>query len=83
MIEAIKRSKADLKQYKIIHLPCQLEVLLISSLELVKSRGVVECGQAKAAAAMSVQVGSFADPSDARSCYNYYFIAFRFDTLLI
>jgi secreted Zn-dependent insulinase-like peptidase len=65
MTDEINRSKIDLKEYKIIHLPCKLEVLLVSTLELARSRGITDFAQAKSAAAMSVQVGSFADPSNA------------------
>lgn len=45
-------------------LPSGLEVLLVSTAKLVASKGQ-PLDSAKAAAAMCVQVGSFADPPEA------------------
>jgi secreted Zn-dependent insulinase-like peptidase len=56
------RSAGDVKNYRIICLASALEVLLISTKEKGELRGE---SNAKAAAAMSVQVGSFADPDVA------------------
>ena len=65
------KSQSDLKTYRLVTLPSGLEVLIISSLDLVMSRqhndsdGEASVAPAvKAAAAMSVQVGSYADPPD-------------------
>lgn len=71
------RSQSDLKRYRVITLPTSgLEVLIISSLELMQSRHKSDASgnsvstsaspaPVKAAAAMSVQVGSYADPVEA------------------
>ena len=53
------RSAGDSKLYRVITLPSGLEVMLISSKLKSEARGETNT---KAAAAISVQVGSFADP---------------------
>lgn len=57
------RSAGDEKDYRLLTLDCGLECLLISTRTRCERRGDLE--YAKAAAAMSVQVGSFADPEIA------------------
>jgi secreted Zn-dependent insulinase-like peptidase len=56
------KSTGDEKNYRVISLSSGLEALLISTKQKGERRGDVN---AKAAAAMSVQVGSFADPEVA------------------
>lgn len=57
---AIIKSTSDVKEYEFITLECGLEVLLVSSTALTK-----DGKKPTAAAAMAVQVGSFADPKHA------------------
>lgn len=58
----IQRSENDKKEYKLIVLECGLECLLIST----KDRDIKNGNNCmKAAAAMALQVGSFADPDYA------------------
>ena len=58
----LQRSENDQKEYKIFILDCGLECLLIST----KERDIKNGNNCmKAAAAMAVQVGSFADPEYA------------------
>ncbi len=65
---------SDLKDYRLITLPSSgLEVLMVSSLALAQMRSSQDGDDApnavKAAAAMSVQVGSYADPIEAGNDY--------------
>ena len=53
------RSEGDEKRYRLLQLASGLECLLVSTKDKCVRRGD---GNSKAAAAMSVQVGSFADP---------------------
>jgi secreted Zn-dependent insulinase-like peptidase len=63
------KSTGDEKNYRVISLSSGLEALLISTKQKGERRGDVN---AKAAAAMSVQVGSFADP-DVAGEYTFFF----------
>lgn len=59
--EGLRKSDGDLKDYRVVTLSgSNLECLLVSSVNTSKDGDNV-----KAAAAMSVQVGSFADPAVA------------------
>ena len=55
---------SNLQEYRLVNLPSGLEVLLVSTAKLVTSKSQ-PLESAKAAAAMCVQVGSFADPGEA------------------
>ena len=64
------KSKNDLKEYRLLTLPSGLEVLLVSTEELLKSTGQTE-ESGKAAASMCVNSGSFCDPSDAEGLAHF------------
>lgn len=55
------KSESDQKEYELLTLPCGLEVLMVSTLALAKDPK----HKPAAAAALSVQVGSFSDPVHA------------------
>ena len=63
------RSKADLKSYGLITLDCGLEVLMIDSTAEIISRG--DTSNPKAAAGLSVGVGSFADPEELQGLAHF------------
>lgn len=67
------KSKSDKKHYALYTVPgVGLEVLLISSLDkYVRDSANLDVSRMKAAAAMSVQVGSFADPPEAQGCAHF------------
>lgn len=62
------RSASDKKNYELIHLGSGLEVLLISR-DATTDAG--ESSGSKAAAALSVETGSFADPSITEGCAHF------------
>lgn len=62
------KSLVDEKNYRVLSLLSGLEVLLVSTKAKSESRGEVNV---KAAAAMSVQVGSFADPELAEGTAHF------------
>lgn len=66
----IHKSSNDLKEYKLLTLDSGLEVLLVSSKALAKARGT-DANNAKAAAALCVQTGSFCDPLEAQGCAHF------------
>ena len=76
-IDNLFKSKTDLKQYRLVTLKSGLEVLLISTLELAISRDADLTTQ-KAAAAMLVQVGSFADPKEAEGIAHFLEVCYFF-----
>ena len=63
------RSKADLKSYGLITLDCGLEVLMIDSTAEIISRG--DTSNPKAAAGLSVGVGSFSDPEELQGLAHF------------
>ena len=62
------KSLVDEKNYRVLSLLSGLEVLLVSTKAKTEARGEVNV---KAAAAMSVQVGSFADPELAEGTAHF------------
>ena len=72
--DSIRKSRSDLKSYKLLNLTSGLEVLLIDSSALVESRRTSLNDKettSNAAAAMFVSVGSFADPIEAEGCAHF------------
>ena len=70
----ITKSLSDLKSYKILNMESGLEVLLVDSSKLAESRKTSPDDKGtshKAAAAMFVGVGSFADPEEAEGCAHF------------
>lgn len=70
----ITRSRSDLKSYKLVNLDSGLEVLLVDSSKLAESRKNSpddKDSSSKAAAAMYVSVGSFADPAVAEGTAHF------------
>ena len=70
----ITKSSSDLKSYKLINLESGLEVLLIDTSKLAESRqSLLDDKETshKAAAAIFVSVGSFADPMEAEGCAHF------------
>lgn len=67
---AMRQSPSDKKEYRSFTLPTGLEVLLVSTHALTLSRGG-DVKTAKSAAALTVQVGSFADPLEAQGCAHF------------
>ncbi len=65
------RSQGDLKNYRLVQLTSGLEALLVSTKVKGELRGE---SNTKSSAAMSVQVGSFADPAVAGDDVHLYFI---------
>ena len=66
------KSKSDKKQYVITEFQSGLQVLLVSTIDLHASR--VSSGDVislKAAAALTVQVGSFADPPECEGLAHF------------
>eukprot|EP01036_Dinobryon_divergens_P028604 gene28604-37575_t len=65
----IRKAQNDKKSYKIVsNLPSGLEVLLVSTATSLKEGDI---NSHKAAAALSVQVGSYADPPVAEGCAHF------------
>lgn len=62
------KSRSDRKDYRLLTLHSGLEVLLVST-EKLHSVGGDQC--TKSSAAMTVQVGSFADPSDCEGLAHF------------
>ena len=70
----VTKSRSDLKSYKLINLDSGLEILLIDASKLAESRKSTQDDEKishKAAAAMFVSVGSFADPMEAEGCAHF------------
>ena len=70
----ITKSKSDLKSYKLVNLDNGLEILLVDSSKLAESRKKSpddKEASSKAAAAMFVSVGSFADPAVAEGVAHF------------
>jgi nardilysin len=66
------KPKSDLKLYRLLELDNGLEILLISTSKLAESRKTDGAQIShKAAAAMFVSVGSFADPLEAEGCAHF------------
>jgi len=64
------RSNNDQKEYRLVTLESGLEVLLVSTEHLAEGKGL-DLRDGKAAAAMCVQVGSFADPAEAEGLAHF------------
>lgn len=91
--ENIVKPIADKKSYKLIRLPSGLKVLLVNTPSSKGSKDdIVESSgeDLKAAAALAVQVGSYADPPDLGTtatlylpiCHYYFIYALYINTII-
>ena len=65
------RSKSDKKSYRLLKFSSGFEALLISTVHRLTNKGDNELGSQKAAAGMTVQTGSFADPAECEGLAHF------------